>query len=103
MDFLITGIITGTLTAVVFIVLLEKCGKTLQNLLIGHYLFTDIVATFLAYILFPVVGLATMISAAIFCICFTTYLHWKRKTIQHTTLPRLVRVKLSKIKEAIYS
>ena len=44
--------------------------------------------------MFPVVGLATMVSTAIFCIAFTMYLKYKRTTINHITISQLLREKL---------
>ena len=63
----------------------------IRKLLIGHYVFTDIMGTFLAYTLLPVVGLATIVNAWIFCIIFTAYLHMKRKTTEYITVGKLLR------------
>ena len=63
----------------------------IRKLLIGHYVFTDIMGTFLAYTLLPVVGLATIVNAGIFCIIFTAYLHMKRKTTEYITVGKLLR------------
>ena len=54
-------------------------------------MFTDIMGTFLAYTLLPVVGLATIVNAGIFCIIFTAYLHMKRKTTEYITVGKLLR------------
>ena len=63
----------------------------IRRLLIGHYVFTDIVGTFLAYTLLPVVGLATIVNAGVFCLLFTAYLHMKRKTTDYITVGKLIR------------
>ena len=90
MDIIISGLIAGLMTCAAFILLIEKAGPTLQALLIGHYLLTDIVGTFIAYSFMPVIGLATLVSAASFCLIFTSYLHYKRRTIQWITIKDLI-------------
>jgi len=90
METLLGGLIAGSLTAAAFILLIEKSSYTLKRLLLGHYVFTDIVGTFLAYVALPVVGLATMINAATVCLIFTTYLYWRRQTINYLTIKDLL-------------
>ena len=90
MTTVITGGVAGLMTALAFILLIQKAGPTLQKLLIGHYLITDIVGTFIAYSLLPVVGLATLISAATFCLIFTVYLHYRRSNTEWITLKDLI-------------
>ena len=51
---------------------------------------TDIIGTFIAYSLLPVVGLATLISAATFCLIFTVYLHYRRSNTEWITLKDLI-------------
>jgi|TARA_Y100000310_G_scaffold140482_1_gene139937 hypothetical protein len=90
MELLLGGLIAGTLTSLAFILLIEKSSPTIKKLLLGHYLFTDIVGTLLAYIALPVVGLATMVNAATVCIIFTTYLYWRRTTVEYMTIKDLL-------------
>jgi len=78
------------MTVIVLIVLIEKANLTIKRLLLGHYLFTDIVGTFLAYTMLPVVGVATVINASTFCLIFTGYLYYRRTTIQPITIKELV-------------
>ena len=88
---IIGGLISGLISAIVLIILIEKANPMIRKLLIGHYVFTDIMGTFLAYTLLPVVGLATIVNAGIFCIIFTAYLHMKRKTTEYITVGKLLR------------
>jgi|TARA_Y100000310_G_scaffold269711_1_gene283085 hypothetical protein len=90
MELLLGGLVAGTLTALAFILLIEKSSPKIKKLLLGHYLFTDIVGTALAYIALPVVGLATMVSASTVCILLTTYLYWRRTTIKYITIKDLL-------------
>ncbi len=92
-DTLIAGLFAGAMSAIAFIFLIEKAGPTLKRLLIGHYLFTDIVGTLIAFTLLPVVGLATLVSASTFCLIFTLYLGQRRKSIDYFTLSQLIRKK----------
>jgi len=71
------------------VILIEKSHPTLRKLAIGHYVFTDIVGTYLAYTLLPVVGLATIVNAGVFCLLFTLYLQYKRKNIDYLTIKDL--------------
>ncbi|MAG50196.1 hypothetical protein CL621_00980 [archaeon] len=86
----ITGLISGTLTAAVAVVLIEKTSIIIKRLLIGHYVVTDIFCTYLAYSMLPVVGLATMISSAVFCLIFTVYLYVKRQKNDYITIAQLI-------------
>ncbi len=88
---LITGLVSGTLTAAVAIILIEKMIPSIRRLLIGHYVITDIAGTYLSYCILPVVGLATMISAATFCLLFTIYLFIRRNTKDYTTIYQLMK------------
>ena len=96
MNELLTGLIAGGMTASAFILLVQKAGSTLKSLLIGHYLLTDIIGTFIAYSLLPVVGLATLISAGSFCLIFTLYLHYQRSNTQWQTIGMLIKSKMNK-------
>ena len=88
---IISGLISGVISVLVLIILIEKVNPTIRKLLIGHYVFTDIVGTCLAYMLLPVVGLATIVNAGTFCIIFTGYLHLKRKSTEYITVGTLLR------------
>lgn len=96
MEVLIVGLVVGIMMAFAFIMLVEKAGPTLKALLIGHYLFTDIVATMISFSIFPVVGLATLATAGAFCLIFTFYLHQRRKTVNYITLPQLIKRSLKR-------
>ena len=88
---LVTGLVSGTLTAAVLVVLIEKASLTVRRLLIGHYVATDIICTYLAYSMLPVIGLATMISSAVFCLLFTIYLYFKRQKNDYITITQLIK------------
>ena len=90
---ILAGLLAGAMSAGAFIFLIEKAGPTLKRLLIGHYLFTDIVGTLLAFTLLPVVGLATLVSATAFCLIFTLYLSQRRKTLDYITISQLFKKK----------
>ncbi|MBC8437061.1 hypothetical protein H8D85_01910 [bacterium] len=93
MDIILVGILVGCMTVFGFIMLIEKSGPVIKKLLIGHYLFTDIIGTMIAYTFLPVVGLVTLISAGTFCILFTLYLQYRRATTEHMTISQLIRRK----------
>ena len=88
---ILSGLISGIISVIVLIVLIEKANPTIRRLLIGHYVFTDIFCTYLAYTMLPVVGLATIVNAGIFCLCFTGYLQYKRQKKDYLTLGMLLR------------
>ena len=92
---LLAGLLAGVMSAGAFIFLVEKAGPTLKRLLIGHYLVTDVVGTLLAFTFLPVVGLATLVSASAFCLIFTLYLSYRRKTIDYITISQLLRKKIT--------
>ena len=96
MDAGVVGLITGSMTAAAFILLVEKTPPKVKALLIGHYLVTDIVGTLIAYSLLPVVGVATLLSAATFCLVFTLYLSYKRRTTEWLTIPQALRETLKR-------
>lgn len=77
---IVGGIIVGVLLFTAFAILVEKLPKWIRQLVLGHYLVSDIVFTMISFMIFPVVGLATLIGASIFCILITGYLMWRRTT-----------------------
>jgi len=92
------GIIVGVILFIAFAILIEKLPRWLKELVLGHYLLSDIVFTAMSFIAFPVVGIATLLSAGIFCILITLYLMYRRSTQAYTriepgglTLVRIVR------------
>ena len=93
MENVLIGILVGCMTVFGFIMLIEKSSPLIRKLLIGHYLFTDIVGTIIAYTFLPVVGLVTLISAGTFCILFTGYLQYRRSTVEYLTISQLIKRK----------
>jgi hypothetical protein len=83
---LLAGILAGTLSASALMILVEKMSRVPKALVFGHYVLVDIVATIGSYTLLPVIGLATLVNAAVFCIIFTTYLYWRRGNSESFTL-----------------
>ena len=83
---IIGGLISGIISVLVLVILIEKSHPTLRKLAVGHYVFTDIMCTYLAYTLLPVVGLATIVNAGVFCLLFTLYLQYKRKSTKYLTI-----------------
>lgn len=90
MTTLFVGLFSGILSALALIILIEKSGEIPRALVYGHYVFVDIFATVMAYILMPVVGLATMVNISVFCITFTSYLYWRRQNSKHFTILDLI-------------
>jgi len=90
---IIGGLISGLLSALALVILVEKIGKTSKALILGHYVLVDILATVFAYILMPIVGLATMVNVSVFCLIFTSYLYWRRGNSPHFTLLDLIKGK----------
>ena len=88
---ILTGLVAGSMTAAAFILLIEKANPKIRALLVGHYLLTDIVGTIISFSLLPVVGTATLISACTFCLVFTLYLSYKRRTIEWITFPQVIK------------
>jgi len=93
---ILTGLVAGSMTAAAFILLIEKSNPTIKALLVGHYLVTDIVGTMISFSLLPVVGTATLISACTFCLVFTLYLSYKRRTTEWLTISQLLKKTLKK-------
>ena len=93
---IMTGLVAGSMTAAAFILLIEKSNPTIKALLIGHYLLTDIIGTMISFSLLPVVGTATLISACTFCLIFTLYLSYKRRTTKWLTIGELFRNTIKK-------
>ena len=88
---LLAGILSGVLSASALMILIEKMGRVPKALVFGHYVFVDIVATIGSYTLLPVIGLATLVNAAVFCIIFTTYLYWRRGNSEAFTLWQVIK------------
>jgi hypothetical protein len=80
MSFLITGIAIGVMTALMFIILVEKLPPTLKELVLGHHLFSDVLFTAFTLGLLPVTGALTLLSAATVAVLFSLYLAVKRRT-----------------------
>ena len=91
MTAILGGLISGLLSSLALIILIEKMGNTSRALVFGHYILIDILATIFAYVLMPVVGLATMINVSVFCLIFTSYLYWRRGNSVHFTLLDLIK------------
>jgi len=94
---LIAGILAGTLSASALIILVEKMSRIPKGLVFGHYVLIDIVATVGSYTLLPVIGLATLVNAAVFCIIFTTYLYWRRGNSEAFTIWQIITGKIKKV------
>lgn len=91
MTAIIGGLVSGLLSSLAVVFLIEKMGRIAKSLLFGHYILIDIIATVLAYIFMPVVGLATMVNVSVFCLVFTSYLYWRRGNSIHFTLLDLIK------------
>jgi len=74
MQLILTGLLTGLLTFLAFVMLIEKMPPIMREFLYGHYLLTDVGFTVLSFLLLPVVGTSTLIATAFFCILFSLYL-----------------------------
>jgi hypothetical protein len=91
MTMILSGLVSGAFTALALILLVEKSPPKIKQLLLGHYLFTDIVGTMLAYVFLPVVGLATMISASMVCVVLSLYLYLRRLNSAYTTVGQYLK------------
>jgi len=76
-----TGLIIGTMTFLAVMILVEKLPKKIKPFVFGHHLATDILFSGIAFIVFPVTGAATLLSAATFCLLFTLYIFIRRTSI----------------------
>ncbi len=76
-----TGIIIGTMTFLAVMILVEKLPKKIKPYVFGHHLATDIFFSGIAFMVFPVTGAATLLSAATFCLLFTVYIFIRRTTV----------------------
>lgn len=83
---LATGIAMGLILFATFAVLVEKLPSWLKQLTLGHFLVTDILFTALSFLVFPVVGAATLISTGVFCLLITLYLSIRRSTTSYTRI-----------------
>jgi len=75
-----TGLIIGTISFLAVVILVEKMPKKIKPFLYGHHLATDIFFTGIAFLVFPVTGAATLLSASTFCLLFTIYIFIRRST-----------------------
>jgi len=75
-----TGLIIGTMSFLAVVILVEKMPKKIKPFLYGHHLATDIFFTGIAFLVFPVTGAATLLSASTFCLLFTIYIFIRRST-----------------------
>jgi len=75
------GLIIGTMTFLAVMFLVEKLPKKIKPFLFGHHLATDIFLSGMAFMVFPVTGAATLLSAATFCLLFTLYIFIRRSSI----------------------
>ena len=78
---LTTGIIIGTMTFLAVMILVEKLPNKIKSFVFGHHLTTDIFFSGIAFMVFPVTGAATLLSAATFCFLFTLYIFIRRSSI----------------------
>lgn len=76
-----TGLIIGTMSFLAVVILVEKLPKKIKPFIFGHHLATDIFFSGIAFMVFPVTGAATLLSAAAFCLLFTIYIFIRRNTI----------------------
>jgi len=76
-----TGLIIGTMTFLAVMILVEKLPKKIKPYVFGHHLATDIFFSGIAFMVFPVTGAATLLSAATFCLLFTVYIFIRRSSI----------------------
>lgn len=95
---ILTGLVAGSMTAAAFILLMQKANPTIKSLLVGHYLFTDIMGTMISFSLLPVVGTATLISACTFCLIFTMYLNYQRRNTEWITVSMLIKRTMNRSK-----
>lgn len=77
---LTTGFVVGTMTVLVFVILVEKFPRWLKELVLGHYLASDLIFTVLALGIFPIKGILTLLSVAVVAVEFSIYLMVRRAT-----------------------
>ena len=81
MQMIIGGAIAGVILAVASIFLILKLPPQLYVYCIRHYLITDIVFTWIAVGVLPVVGIATLISSGVYMLLFTIFLSMEHKKL----------------------
>jgi len=81
MGSILSGFIIGLLIFAAAVAILIKTPPLIQRLMYKHMLVTDIIFTAIAYVLFPVVGQATLVGLAVFCILFSLYLWYMNKNL----------------------
>ena len=91
---ILTGTFAGFLTFLCVVILILHSNENMKQLIIGHYLISDIFFTVISFLFLPVVGSATLINTGIFCICISIFLTGIRK---HTPYKRIVFSKIGMI------
>jgi len=75
-----TGLIIGTMSFLAIVILVEKLPNKIKPFILGHHLLSDIFFTGIAFLVFPITGAATLLSASTFCLLFTIYIFIRRAT-----------------------
>jgi hypothetical protein len=76
---ILTGLFTGFLAMVAFAILIEKMWLPARKLVFKHHLISDVAFTAVTLFLFPVIGIATLLTALSFMILFSIYLQIRRR------------------------